>query len=121
MCNEDRTSIKSKGGVVMEKSDKNLLLFMGSAVARLRVENNISQEDLSDMLDLTRPSVCNIESGKQSIKHLSLLKCCVIFDVPVSVFYPNDLTFFHSKIKASKVKERKLNKLKGELIQDTEK
>lgn len=61
------------------KQKTNLVnIEIGNRIKKIRVEKGYNQEQLASGVGLTRPSICNIESGKQAIQVDTLLKVCAI-------------------------------------------
>ncbi len=50
----------------MSKKDEDFLIEFGHKLRLLRVDKRLSQEDLSDLSDIERGYISNIENGKQN-------------------------------------------------------
>lgn len=72
---------KSTGGDDSGDSDK--LLFLGSRIKGLRLDNGMSQEELGSLLGINRAAVNKYEKGSVNIQYLSLVKLCSIFKVSI--------------------------------------
>lgn len=61
------------------KSSKDLYIELGKKIKSLRIENNLTQEELAKSLHLQRTSVTNIEAGKQAAPLHIYYQVCVLF------------------------------------------
>lgn len=68
--------------------DERLYITVGKLIRRARETVNLSQEDLSSQLGLTRTSISNFERGKQHIQIHTLYQIADILNVPVSDLLP---------------------------------
>lgn len=60
--------------------------IMGKNLKKLRLENDMTQTELSDLTGLSRTQVTNIELGNSQTSIKTLIKLCDIFEST-----PNDL------------------------------
>lgn len=54
---------------------------VGTRVRKARLNKNLSQAQLAEMLELTPPYISNIEMGKQAMSIIVLAKLCDALDV----------------------------------------
>ena len=69
----------------------NQLNVTSRKIKELRIKNNLSLSDLSTKLaliglDISKPSLHKLETGKRILKDYELFGLSVIFDVPVEEF-----------------------------------
>lgn len=62
--------------------------FIGSKIKEFRVKNNLSQNDLENLVSVSRTSISNIESGKQRLTIKNLEEFCLIFNCKSSDILP---------------------------------
>lgn len=61
--------------------------IIGIKIRKLRIANNLSQPELSDILGISQPTLCNIESGERKKIDFSLIqKICVVFNKELNYF-----------------------------------
>lgn len=56
-----------------EKSNQELLRLLGSSLKGRRLQKDISQEELSELSGVSKPSITRLETGKGNISLLNLL------------------------------------------------
>ena len=66
------------------------LEIMGKKLKQLMNKNNISREDLADMLGISPDTVYRYEIGKIPIKHDYIVELCQTFKVKTDYFYYSD-------------------------------
>lgn len=59
---------------------------IGKQLKELRVSRGWRQSDVADRVGLSRPAVCNIESGKRAMTLSTLKKFCEVYSIDVSFF-----------------------------------
>ena len=60
---------------------------IGTKIRKLRIAHNLSQPELSKMLNISQSTLCNIESGDRKKIDFSLIqKICVIFKIDLNYF-----------------------------------
>ena len=100
---------------------------IGNRIAKLRKIKGISQKDLAKSIEISRPSLAQIEMGNRSIDVIELLKLSKILSFSLDEFMSNDFTSNLESIlkieeKPLKMVERisipilKVNKLKNILL-----
>lgn len=76
--------------LVVEEDDtkyKKRMSIIGIKIRKLRIANNLSQPELSDILGISQPTLCNIESGERKKIDFSLIqKICVVFNKELNYF-----------------------------------
>ena len=67
----------------MKKTENNILIIVGTNIRKIRISQNLSQNQLSYETGLTREYINKIESGKYniSIKKLSLISEALNVDI----------------------------------------
>lgn len=59
---------------------------IGKQLKELRLSRGWRQSDVADKVGLSRPAVCNIESGKRAMTLSTLKRFCEIYSIDVSFF-----------------------------------
>lgn len=59
---------------------------IGKQLKELRLSRGWRQSDVADKVGLSRPAVCNIESGKRAMTLSTLKKFCEVYSIDVSFF-----------------------------------
>lgn len=65
---------------------------LGEKVKLLRTRKGLTQEDLKDVLQLSRGQISNLESGKRNLSLKQLEKLCEYFKVDMSYFLMAETT-----------------------------
>lgn len=60
---------------------------LGKILKHCRKFNRMTQKELSDKMGISRPYICEIESGRKIPTLETLQKYSEVFDVPVSVLF----------------------------------
>jgi transcriptional regulator with XRE-family HTH domain len=55
-------------------NEENILLLFGKHIKNIRLQQNISQEQLASLSDLDRTYISGIERGKRNISLLNIVK-----------------------------------------------
>lgn len=76
---------------------------LGKKIKYLRKVNNITQCELSNILNVSRVQICNIENGRRGMNLEQLNTLCKYFKIDLSYFLNEDITF-EGKILLSKAK-----------------
>ena len=63
--------------------------LVGQRIQDIRKENNVSQQDLADFLNLSRTSVSNIENGRHPIFLHHIYTIAEKFDIPLDKILPS--------------------------------
>ena len=71
---------------------------IGQKISSLRNKKSIKQDDLAQLLSLSRPSVVNIEKGKQKISVFDLIKISKFLNVELEEIIP-ETTHFDFEVK----------------------
>ena len=66
-------------------------MTLGEKISKLRKENNLTQEELAEILDVTRQSVSRWELDIAFPETDKLLKLCNVFECSVDYLLKNDL------------------------------
>ena len=69
--------------------EKDYYRMLGEEISRLRSSRNINQEQLAEFLNISRPSVGNIENGRQKPSVYLLQLLASYFGIDVSDLLPN--------------------------------
>lgn len=65
---------------------------LGEKVRLLRKRRNLKQDDLSEVLNLSRSQVSNLEKGRRNLSLKQLEKLCEYFKVDMSYFFMTNTT-----------------------------
>ena len=65
---------------------------LGKKVKNLRVKNNITQQELASVLDVSRVQISNVESGRRGLNLERLNILCKYFKIDLSYFVSDDIT-----------------------------
>lgn len=95
---------RSLNTAIMDKDLSALNVQTGANLANLRMEKNMSQEQLAGYLGINRNSVVNIEAGRQGLTSRHLLNASIALDVDIRAILPSKEWF--SKNKDKKVRRR---------------
>lgn len=68
----------------------------GKVLKNLRLQANLSQSELAQMLGISRSAVSSYESGTRSPNHDVLLKLAVLFNVSTDYLLGNEISIFCS-------------------------
>lgn len=68
------------------KSDDDMSSNLGEKVKQLRIRRGLKQDDLKEILQLSRSQVSNLESGRRNLSLRQLEKLCEYFKVDMSYF-----------------------------------
>ena len=71
----------------MSESINKRLKSIGTKIKHLRIENDLSQEKLAEIVDLSREHISCIERGKYAIKLDNLYKIADAFNVDIKHFF----------------------------------
>jgi len=71
----------------MTESDKKYLKALGKNIARLRIENNLSQLDVCAEIKMEKSNLSSIENGRQNATTLTLRKIAKAIGVEVKEFF----------------------------------
>lgn len=65
---------------------------LGKKVKNLRVKNNITQQELASVLDVSRVQISNVESGRRGLNLEQLNNLCKYFKIDLNYFVSDDIT-----------------------------
>ena len=65
---------------------------LGKKVKKLRLKNNITQQELASVLDVSRVQISNVESGRRGLNLEQLNILCKYFKIDLSYFVSDDIT-----------------------------
>ena len=65
---------------------------LGDKVKLLRNRRGLKQDDLAEVLELSRSQISNLESGRRNLSLKQLEKLCEYFQVDVSYFVMSETT-----------------------------
>lgn len=66
---------------------------IGKKIRKLRYESGIQAQDLADYLFISKPTLYNYEKGVASISAESILTLSQMFNVPISYFFDEDISY----------------------------
>ena len=69
-----------------------MYLELGKKVKQLRKRNGLNQDDLANLLKLSRSQISNLESGRRNLSIKQLEKLCEYFQVEISYFIMSETT-----------------------------
>lgn len=72
----------------MDKKDIEIMKVQGAIIRAKRKEMGFTQDFISDMLNLTRSSVVQIELGTQGLKANNIYRLCCILHMQPNDFFP---------------------------------
>lgn len=70
-------------------TDTKFLAYVGSQIKKLRLEKNITQNDLATQCNFEKANMSRIESGKTNITILTLKKICTELEIEMADFFKN--------------------------------
>lgn len=59
---------------------------IGKRIKELRLARDLKQQDLAELLSLSRSTISNVEGGTRGLSLESLQKVCEVFNVDISYF-----------------------------------
>jgi DNA-binding XRE family transcriptional regulator len=68
--------------------NKELRKYLGKRVKELRKSTGISQEVVAAILNITRTSICNIETGRQGLTAENVVMMCQLFKCTPNDIFP---------------------------------
>lgn len=68
---------------------------VGKNIAKHRKALGLSQVDVARMLEMTRPSICNYEKGRQSLSVQRLYEICAAVGAKIPDVLPNKFNAFY--------------------------
>ena len=80
---------------------------LGKTLQDLRKEKNISQEDIADILNVSRQTISNWENSKSYPDILALIKLCDIYKISLDALLKEDQQLLNH-IKKEKQKKKKI-------------
>lgn len=96
-----------------------LLQHIGSVIHKYRIRANLNTDQLSAMLGLSRPSIVNIELGKNGTGIDTLYTAIRLLNIPISEIFPT-LPPIKYKVSTEEVVIEKVVKVKKVTICDEE-
>ncbi len=69
-----------------------MYLELGDKVKLLRNRRGLKQDDLAEVLELSRSQISNLESGRRNLSLKQLEKLCEYFQVDMSYFVMSETT-----------------------------
>ncbi len=58
----------------------------------IRHQNNLKQQQLADILGITRSAYCSYETGRRSVDLDTIVKLSNFYNIPIENFFEDDLT-----------------------------
>lgn len=89
---------------------------MKDLIVKLRKSARLSQEELSQKLGISRPTLVSIEKGNRDITFTELKKISEIFDIPIEVIIDDDLSMA-VKLAAQNFSEKSFHKFHNLILQ----
>ena len=72
----------------MEEKTDILCIYIGSKIEEIRELKGITQNGLAESIGMSRPSIVNIEKGRQTIKLLRVYQIAEMLNVPLNDLLP---------------------------------
>ncbi len=91
-------------GPYQDNHMNNIDKYISAKVRKYRKDKGLTQQEMADMLDLSRASIVNIESGRQSFTTRNIYLMACIFNCPVSDLFPEVMPATIEKTKKRVVK-----------------
>lgn len=94
---------------ISKEKEKEFYKELGKRIFKLRLSKNLNQEHLSEILNLKRPSIVNIEKGKQKISIYNLVILCNYFQINIKDILPEikyDLPNFNNVIGINQIDKK---------------
>ncbi|MFA5947593.1 MAG: type II toxin-antitoxin system antitoxin SocA domain-containing protein [Candidatus Gracilibacteria bacterium] len=89
---------------------------MKDLIIKLRKSAKLSQEELSQKLGISRPTLISIEKGERDITFTELKKLSKIFDIPLEIIIDEDLST-SAKLSAQNFNENSFKKFHNLILQ----
>ncbi|MBR09528.1 MAG: hypothetical protein CMP48_17820 [Rickettsiales bacterium] len=80
-----------------KENDRHIYTFVANRIKHLRKEQNLSQDQFSKYVHLSRVSIANIETGNQKPTLELIWKISSLFAVNIQYFFPNDMDILEAK------------------------
>ena len=74
------------------EGDCNMYSELGEKVKLIRKRRGLNQDDLAEVLELSRSQISNLESGRRNLSVKQLEKLCEYFKVDMSYFLMTETT-----------------------------
>lgn len=65
----------------MEKQKNDVYVRLGRRLRRFRHEKHFTQEDLAYYVDVSKTTICNIESGQKAMRIETLVALCNVLEI----------------------------------------
>lgn len=89
---------------------------MKDLIIKLRKSKGLSQEELSQKLGISRPTLISIEKGERDINLTELKKISEIFDIPIEIILDEELGV-SQKVNSQKFSEKSLQRFHNLILQ----
>ncbi|MCM3625775.1 helix-turn-helix transcriptional regulator [Paenibacillus glycanilyticus] len=73
------------------RNEARLYTEIGRRIREARRRKGFTQEDLSDRVSLSRPSISFVENGQQNISLHAIYEICFVLDVSIHKILPNNM------------------------------
>lgn len=70
----------------------NMYIELGKKIKLLRKRRNLKQDDLANILNISRAQISNLEKGRRSLNLEQLNKLCIYFKIDMSYFLSEETT-----------------------------
>lgn len=78
--------------IMYSEGDYNMYSELGEKVKLIRKRRGLNQDDLAEVLELSRSQISNLESGRRNLSVKQLEKLCEYFKVDMSYFLMSETT-----------------------------
>ncbi|MDF2652309.1 MAG: hypothetical protein K0Q73_8114 [Paenibacillus sp.] len=76
------------------RNETRLYTEIGRRIREARRKKGFTQEELSDRVSLSRPSISFVENGQQNISLYAIYEICFALDVSIHKILPNNMKEF---------------------------
>tara|TARA_R110002020_G_scaffold31481_2_gene98088 strand:+ start:1857 stop:2168 length:312 start_codon:yes stop_codon:yes gene_type:complete len=83
--------------IPIKNSDQRIHDFVANKIRDFRKGQNLSQEEFSKHVELSRVSIANIETGNQKPTLELVWRISSIFAISIDYFFPNELDLLESQ------------------------
>ena len=86
---------------------------VGYKLKVIRLQNNLKQQHIADVLGITRSAYCGYEIGRRAVDVDTLLKLSKFYNLPIDIFLENELdgAYIHDDIYENDAETRFLSQL----------
>ncbi|REE67015.1 DNA-binding XRE family transcriptional regulator [Paenibacillus taihuensis] len=86
-----KRAVKAEFDHVDWRNETRLYTEIGRRIKEARRRKGFTQEDLSERVSLSRPSISLVENGQQNISMYAIYEICFVLDVSIHTILPNNM------------------------------